>query len=200
MRFVRLFCLLLGTTDTSVQVANYADAIKIACDFMSVDNLKRTERVAGELRRQRLAVLYGDDVLAFYLTLWYTWEALSPRLHTMPAGVERDPPVFALPVDEPSPMDMDFDPSPMHVTAGDGLSSPASPAGDQDSPRFMATSIVSPVSGPSLQKSRRDKVYRKRQREKKRLVELCSPRAIFECSHPLCLGRKFTRPGFFDHM
>jgi hypothetical protein len=80
-----------------MQVANCADAIKIACDFMSVNNLKRTEHVAGELCWQRMAALYGDDVLTFYLMLWYTWEALSPHLHTMSADTELNPPVLVPP-------------------------------------------------------------------------------------------------------
>jgi hypothetical protein len=59
------------------QVANVADAIKIACDFFSMSNLRRTERLVGELRQQRLSDSQGDDVLQFYLTLWYTWSSLS---------------------------------------------------------------------------------------------------------------------------
>ena len=63
-----------------IQVANCADSIKVACDFMSIDNMKITEHIRGELHRQCLATGFGDDVLAFYMTLWYGWEALSIQL------------------------------------------------------------------------------------------------------------------------
>jgi hypothetical protein len=62
-------------------VANIADGIKVACDFFSMTNLKRTQRIVGELRQQRLSDGAGDDVLQFNLTLWYAWVGLS-RLAT----------------------------------------------------------------------------------------------------------------------
>ena len=55
------------------QVANLADGIKMATDFVSIANLQRTERLVSELCSQRLATSWGDDVLHFYTTLWYTW-------------------------------------------------------------------------------------------------------------------------------
>jgi hypothetical protein len=58
------------------QVANLADAIKIASDFISITNIQRTQRLVDEFRQQRLSSS-GDDVLQFYLTLWYAWANLS---------------------------------------------------------------------------------------------------------------------------
>jgi hypothetical protein len=58
-------------------VANIADGIKVACNFFLMTNLKRTQRIVGELRQQRLSDGAGDDVLQFNLTLWYAWVGLS---------------------------------------------------------------------------------------------------------------------------
>jgi lysine-specific demethylase 3 len=151
----------LFATDTLRQVANYTDCIKVACDFVSVDNLRRTERLVSELRRQRLATAYGDDVLAFHLMLWYAWQALSLQLQTVPS------------TDLPLPA-MDVDPSP-------------------------TASTISAVLTPSLRKARRDRVYRKAQREKKELKKHHSGVFMFSCPHHLC-GKKLSRPGFFDHV
>jgi hypothetical protein len=60
------------------KVSNKSDAIKIACDFISMENLHRTERLVGEFREHRLASNWGDDVLQLYTSLWYAWISLSP--------------------------------------------------------------------------------------------------------------------------
>ncbi|KAL6305924.1 hypothetical protein BKA93DRAFT_730448 [Sparassis latifolia] len=54
------------------QVCNMVDAIKIACDFFSVENITHTQHLTKELHQQRLTSGSGDDVLQFYTTLWYT--------------------------------------------------------------------------------------------------------------------------------
>ncbi|KAL6303835.1 hypothetical protein BKA93DRAFT_720606, partial [Sparassis latifolia] len=58
------------------QVSNQTDAIKIACDFISIANLAHTQNVVDELREQRLLSGWGDDVLQFYTTLWYAWTSV----------------------------------------------------------------------------------------------------------------------------
>ena len=58
------------------QVANLTDGIKIAFDFISITNIQRTQRLVDEFQQQRLSSS-GDDVLQFYLTLWYAWANLS---------------------------------------------------------------------------------------------------------------------------
>ncbi|GBE89655.1 hypothetical protein SCP_1603190 [Sparassis crispa] len=59
------------------QVSNEVDAIKIACDFLSINNVRETQEVVSQLRYQRLQSGFGDDVLQFFTTLWYTWKSLS---------------------------------------------------------------------------------------------------------------------------
>jgi hypothetical protein len=148
-----------------------------------MDNLRRTECVVGELRKQRLAAGHGDDVLAFYLTIWFVWEDLSRR----PRETASASPPFTpseTHVDQPSPMaieplmddnlQMDIDPS---------LMVPAMPT----------------VPPPSLQKSRRDRKYRKMQRGQEALVR-SGPALMFPCPHSVCCGRKLTRSGFIDHV
>ncbi|KAI0059793.1 hypothetical protein BV25DRAFT_1808342, partial [Artomyces pyxidatus] len=61
------------------QVSNETDTIKIACDFLSVEDVAASIRVASELRMQRLARGFGDDVLQLTNCLWYAW--LSLRHH-----------------------------------------------------------------------------------------------------------------------
>lgn len=68
-------------------MSNAADAIKIACNFISMDNLIETRRLVDEFRQQRLStkegdVIFGDDVLQLYTTMWYTWLSLSPQYQT----------------------------------------------------------------------------------------------------------------------
>ena len=62
-----------------LKVSNAADAIKIACDFVSVDNLRHTQRLAAEFRQHRLTTSTGEDVLQFYATLWHAWTVLSKK-------------------------------------------------------------------------------------------------------------------------
>ncbi|KAI0041160.1 hypothetical protein FA95DRAFT_1611228 [Auriscalpium vulgare] len=59
------------------QVSNAANAIKVACDFLSAENLLASVQVAKELRLQRLSAQYGDDVLQLNLSLWTAWSSLS---------------------------------------------------------------------------------------------------------------------------
>ena len=65
-----------------LQVANCADAIKIATDFVSVENLAQTVHVMNGYRTHRLVMksaedVLGDDVLQLRTTLWYAWCHLS---------------------------------------------------------------------------------------------------------------------------
>jgi hypothetical protein len=80
------------------QVANKSDAIKIACDFVSMQNLAVTERLVHSFRQHRLAVKWGDDLLALHSTLYYLYISL-PKLREValardsqvPSGVAGDP-------------------------------------------------------------------------------------------------------------
>lgn len=55
-----------------MQVCNVRNAVKVACDFLSIENLARTHHIASELRLQRL-VSQGDDILQLHTALWYAW-------------------------------------------------------------------------------------------------------------------------------
>jgi hypothetical protein len=59
------------------QVSNQTDAMKIACDFISIDNVTETQRVHEELRRHRLATGAGEDVLQLYASVWHAWKSLT---------------------------------------------------------------------------------------------------------------------------
>jgi hypothetical protein len=75
-----------------VQVANKADAIKIACDFISMQNIHVTHRLVSEFRQHRLAVGKGDDVLSLYDTLFRAYVSF-PMLRTLamaPLAVKSD--------------------------------------------------------------------------------------------------------------
>lgn len=50
--------------------------MKVACDFISHENMARTDYIASELQLQRL-VSRGDDVLQLHTALWYAWCAVS---------------------------------------------------------------------------------------------------------------------------
>ena len=58
------------------QVRNVQNTVKVACDFLSIENLAKTLHVASELRLQRL-VSEGDDVLQLHTVLWYAWCAMA---------------------------------------------------------------------------------------------------------------------------
>jgi hypothetical protein len=62
-------------------VSNQADAIKIACDYVSMDNLTETVRLFDKFREHRLATGEGDDVLQLFNVLWYAWKSLSRLRH-----------------------------------------------------------------------------------------------------------------------
>jgi len=53
------------------------DGIKIACDFISVQNLGATQELVTQFRQHRLDVGWGDDVLSFYATLYSAFVSLS---------------------------------------------------------------------------------------------------------------------------
>ncbi|KAI0055386.1 hypothetical protein BV25DRAFT_1775028, partial [Artomyces pyxidatus] len=55
------------------QVSNQTDAVKVACDFLSMENLPVTEWLVHDYRRHRLAGGVAQDVLQLYPTLWYSW-------------------------------------------------------------------------------------------------------------------------------
>jgi hypothetical protein len=184
------------------QVANMADAIKIACDFCSMANIRRTQRVAAELRQQRLADSAGDDVLQLYLTLWYTWLSLSRLAKASRDVTSQDPfcghDVLAdvsvypnqtnsasIPFDAPSPMSTD---PPIY---------PANSSGWGDDTALVSTTVQESTT-------RREKKQQKaRDRKKARRHPLgarpTGPDQIWSCPVKVC-RRTLSRNGVFDHL
>ncbi|KAA1480127.1 hypothetical protein DENSPDRAFT_753043, partial [Dentipellis sp. KUC8613] len=54
------------------QVCNFSDSIKVAYDFICMENLFKTLELAQEYRQERL-VNEGGDVLQIFKTLWDAW-------------------------------------------------------------------------------------------------------------------------------
>ncbi|KAG9310629.1 hypothetical protein JVU11DRAFT_9197 [Chiua virens] len=69
------------------QVSNCDDAIKIACDFVSPENLHATVKLVQDFRSHRLYNKSGDDLLQLPLMLWYAW--LTTSLQGEKLGLEK---------------------------------------------------------------------------------------------------------------
>ncbi|KAG6913947.1 hypothetical protein DXG01_003328, partial [Tephrocybe rancida] len=54
------------------QVANLADCIKVAVDFVSLENVERCERLTCEFCEQNQRKMWKEDVLQLR-TMWYAW-------------------------------------------------------------------------------------------------------------------------------
>jgi hypothetical protein len=189
------------------QVANMADAIKIACDFFSMPNLKRTQRIVGELRHQRLSDNAGDDVLQFYLTLWYTWVSLGLLSKTCPSSVVLQDPSHELDIladmsiypncassvsvlaDVPSPISVDS--LTLHSDAA-GCS-----WGDDATTNLMDTQL----STTRAERKRQRAKERKKIRREEYKVGARGRKAdqAWKCPAPTC-KRMLNRNGLFDHM
>jgi hypothetical protein len=178
-------------------VTNLSDAIKIASDFVSMDNLHRTHYLVGEFRKQRLATSWGDDVLAFYSTLWYAWISVS-RLNMT---VSFDEPMHS-PGEE---MLVDVAPSPsaqpaMSADNGNDVIIPINDA-------FVPTVYDANGNGhtpDSEHKLTKQQARNKERRKMKRAARKLEGRApkdghIYPCPSPIC-QRKLNRLGYFDHM
>ncbi|TDL29141.1 hypothetical protein BD410DRAFT_757791 [Rickenella mellea] len=55
------------------QVANLADCIKVACDFVSPENIERCEMLTQEFRDQNQSLVWKEDVLQLRTMLWFAW-------------------------------------------------------------------------------------------------------------------------------
>jgi [histone H3]-dimethyl-L-lysine9 demethylase len=56
-----------------VQVANLADCIKVAVDFVSPENIARCEKLTGEFREQNQSMVWKEDVLQLRTMMWFAW-------------------------------------------------------------------------------------------------------------------------------
>jgi len=68
--------------DIEAQVSNITSAIKIACDFISVEHLSTTIGLVSTFRQHRISTQSGDDVLQIYTTLLHAWCSLA-RFHEL---------------------------------------------------------------------------------------------------------------------
>jgi hypothetical protein len=71
-----------------MQVSNMTDAIKIACDFLSIESLDASYQLLGDFRTQRLFCRWPEDVLQIETSVWHAWNSLS-RLYAMTASREQ---------------------------------------------------------------------------------------------------------------
>ena len=56
-----------------VQVCNLADCIKVACDFVSPENIERCEILTREFREQNQSMAWKEDVLQLRTMMWFAW-------------------------------------------------------------------------------------------------------------------------------
>lgn len=200
-------------------MANLADGIKMATDFVSVANMKRTERLVTELRSQRLATSWGDDVLQFYTTLWHTWvsthslykkflgEGPDVAMGDPPPRVNHSPDnsilrgsaildstavgTHLMPVDGPQPQ-LD---APCDQHAGDSSANIPSVL-----PPVLNGRSVAKTERQRQRQQERNKARRKTRHQNHILGErLPQPGLNFPCPSPICM-RTLSRLGYFDHM
>ncbi|GJJ07745.1 hypothetical protein Clacol_001950 [Clathrus columnatus] len=59
------------------QVVNYSDCIKVACDFVSPQNVDRCFMLTREFREQNRTLKWKEDVLQVSAMLWFSWLNLT---------------------------------------------------------------------------------------------------------------------------
>lgn len=173
-------------------MSNASDAIKIACDFLSVESLEATEHLVREFRQQRLATGSGDDVLQLYKTLWYAWTWLSEQ--------EISPPV--------QPNTNDSAGGARCYIQDDNIASdtfaPADPSVNPETSRPMDNLWPSPASHEACHSFSKTQRQTERNRRKRRLqvyakreVKPQAGQEVVRC--PLCVGT-FNRNGLINHL
>ncbi len=55
------------------QVANLSDCVKVAIDFVSVENIERCEGLTGEFRKLNQRLAWKEDVLPLRSMMWFAW-------------------------------------------------------------------------------------------------------------------------------
>jgi lysine-specific demethylase 3 len=68
-------------TSDRTQVANAADSIKIAMDFVSIENLLRSEALTREFRDVNLlgSEAWKEDILQLRMMMWFAWLSSSQQ-------------------------------------------------------------------------------------------------------------------------
>jgi hypothetical protein len=191
------------------QVGNAVDAIKIACDFMSLDNITTTQQLVGELRQQRLSTSWGDDVLQFYEALWYAWRSLSrPTYPILPSEGAPSSSFFA----EASTDDIQTTSHPSGFDPSDDLAMPM----DVDPNTHALSMDVDPNTHttaqcgnkhdavtPSSAKVLRRRMFRKEKRAVEALRRNSAPKPGHDFRCPFATSessRAFNIGGLIDHL
>lgn len=58
---------------TTFKVANLADCVKVAIDFVSPENVTRCEQLTQEFREQNQGLKWKEDVLQLKTMMWFAW-------------------------------------------------------------------------------------------------------------------------------
>ena len=172
-------------------MSNQTDSIKIACDYVSMDNLMETARLFDEFREHRLATGEGDDVLQLFNMLWYAWKSLSLLRH---ANVSRVV-LQSTMVHEECHMAID---SELGDSAVSNLASGAMLV-DDTNPTLSTVEGGQSMSAKQIRKIERRRENNKKKKERKAYtpdgLEIAG--RDFECQ--FC-GRKFERYGLIRHL
>ena len=54
-------------------MCNLADCIKVACDFVSPENVERCKVLTREFREQNEMKAWKEDVLQLHTMMWFAW-------------------------------------------------------------------------------------------------------------------------------
>ncbi len=192
-------------------MSNAVACIKIACDFVSMENLKYTLQVASELHLERLCSSTGQDVLQLFTTLYYAFVALRTIQPSSPFTAH------AIPnnnVDHSSPMAIDLD-LPFtatvrsHAFGGDSIthSHIGSTAGVDFSLPEVATGGSAPTlshpHGGGITMPDPKMLHKQQKRREKRRAKLTEApshqKKGFGFGCPLC-PRRFIRSGVINHL
>jgi hypothetical protein len=59
----------------TLQVCNLADCIKVAIDFVSLENIDRCEKLTAEFRNENDTFTWKEDVLQLRTMMMYAWRS-----------------------------------------------------------------------------------------------------------------------------
>ena len=60
-------------------MCNLADCIKVACDFVSPENIQRCAQLTQEFRKLNFSYHWKEDVLQLRTMMWFAWESCSRK-------------------------------------------------------------------------------------------------------------------------
>ena len=56
-------------------MANLADCIKVAIDYVSPENIEACKKLTNEFRNQNIRKAWKDDVLQLRSMMWWAWQS-----------------------------------------------------------------------------------------------------------------------------